>query len=310
MTSVPGIEEVAASSHTIGRGFSGQGIMMYGDDPATMRSIAEYRVWPGLDRLYRFEILAGRFLDEQRSSDRKGVILNEKAASLLGRTPMDIVGELVDMHSEPLEVIGVVKDFHYESAAVEVMPLVLTAYSKGIRVIALRHQEAEDAQQLLRSVDETIRGFDPDYVMISNFALNICETYYTREERLQKILLFGSVFSLLIVLLGIYALVSHNLVSRTREIGIRKVMGGSTGEMMSLIYRSTLKWTLLASMLAVPLAWLYLDRWLEDYAIRIPVYWWIFAAGITTIILFQSLITLGQTRRAARRNPVEALRYE
>jgi putative ABC transport system permease protein len=87
-------------------------------------------------------------------------------------------------------------------------------------------------------------------------------------------------------------------------------MGGSTREMMTLIYTSTLKWTLIASALAVPLSLLYLDRWLKDYSLRIPLYWWIFTLSIVLVVLFQSLITLGQTRRTARRNPVEALRYE
>ncbi|MEA3461503.1 MAG: FtsX-like permease family protein, partial [Bacteroidota bacterium] len=167
-----------------------------------------------------------------------------------------------------------------------------------------------DPQKILKSIAETIQTFDPDYVMVNRFATDICEGYYTSEERLQKILVFGSLFSIIIVLLGIYALVSHNMVARTKEIGIRKVMGGSTREMITLIYTSTLKWTLIASALAVPLSLIYMDRWLNDYAVRIPIYWWIFACSIAVVLIFQSLITLGQTRRTARRNPVEALRYE
>lgn len=310
LLSLPSIEEVGASSHTIGRGFSGQGILMYGEDPSTMRSIAEYRIWPGVDQLYRIQLAAGRYLDPERPADRKGVILNRKAVEMLGHSPESIIGEQVEMHSEALEVIGVAEDFHYESAAVEVMPLVLTAYSDAIRCIAVRYRPGEDAQQVVQELTRSIRQLDPDYVPIQSFATDICASYYKSEERLQKILLFGSLFSLLIVMLGIYALVSHNLVSRTKEIGIRKVMGGSTGQMMRLIYTSSLKWTLLASLLALPLAWLYLDRWLNAYVLRISLSWWIFAAGIAMVLLIQSLITLGQTRSTARKNPVEALRYE
>jgi putative ABC transport system permease protein len=100
------------------------------------------------------------------------------------------------------------------------------------------------------------------------------------------------------------------MLSRTKEIGIRKIMGGSTSQMISLIYSSTIKWTLLAAAVAVPLSWLYLNRWLNDYAVRIPLYWWIFVCSIALVVVFQSLITLGQTRKTARKNPVEALRYE
>ena len=271
LLSLPGIGDVAASWHTIGGGTSGQGILMVGVAPDDLRSIAEYRIRPGLCALYRFNLISGRFLEPDRVSDNRGVILNEKALEMQGRTPQDIVGEQVVMHDEPLDVVGVVKDFRFESAAVEVRPLVLTAYSDAIRTLSIRVDPGTDLQTLPGAIRDIFREFDPDYVMISRFATDIIEGYYTAEERLQKILLFGSLFSLVIVMLGIYALVSHNLVRRTKEIGIRKVMGGSTGEMITLIYKSTLKWSLLASILAIPLSWLYLDRWLNDFVLRIPL---------------------------------------
>ena len=146
--------------------------------------------------------------------------------------------------------------------------------------------------------------------MINRYASDIYTGYYKGEERLRNILGAGSILSVIIVLLGIYALVSHNIVSRTKEIGIRKVMGGSTGSMLVMIYRSALKWTALAAIIAVPLSWLYLNNWLQDYTVRIPLYWWIFAASILLVAIFETLITLGQTWRTARKNPVEALRYE
>lgn len=307
---IPGIENVAASTHTIGRGYSGQGINMQGDDPSLARSISEYRIWPGLCQLYQFNLLAGRFLEEDRSSDRAGVILNEEAVEMLGKTPQNIIGESVVMHADPLEVIGVVEDFHFQSAARSIEPLVLTAYSEYLRCISIRYLPGSDPQHIVQSIGNTIKTFDPDYVMINSYATDICNSYYTSEERLQKILMFGSLFSILIVMLGIYALVSHNILRRTREIGIRKVMGGSTREMMILIYTSTLKWTMIASALAVPLALLYLDRWLNNFAVQIKLHWWIFAGSIMIVLVFQTLITLGRSRRTARRNPVEALSYE
>lgn len=310
LLSIPGVKEVAASSHTIGGGYSGQGILMYGDDPEHARSIAEYRIRPGLCHLYQFNLLAGRFLDPERPADNQGVILNEKAVKMLGSTPQEIVGQSVDMHGEPLEVIGVVEDFHFESAAREVDPLVLTAYSENIRNISVRYSPGSDPQEIVRSISDTFREIDPDYIMVNRFAEDICQNYYTREERLQKIVFSGSLFSIIIVLLGIYALVSHNMVARTKEIGVRKVMGGSTSDMMILIYTSTLKWTVIGSVLAIPLSYFYLKSWLNDYAVRIPLHWWIFLCSILVVVIFQTLLTLGQTWRTARRNPVEALRYE
>ncbi len=305
-----GIEEVAASGHTIGAGNSGQSIRMYSDDPDQVMGINEYRILPGMCQLYQLNLVAGRFLDPERAPDRSGVILNVEAANMLGKKPQELIGESVVMFEDPMEVIGVVEDFNYRSASESIAPLVLTAYSERIRNIAIRTSPGSDPQEILRSIDLTIRSFDPAYVIIHRYATDLIKGYYAGEARLQKILLSGSLLSVLIVLLGIYSLVSHNMVRRTKEIGIRKVMGGSTREMMTMIYGSTLKWTLFASLLAIPLSLLYLKQWLSNYAVRIPLYWWIFASSIILVLLFQSLITLGRTRQTARRNPVEALRYE
>jgi putative ABC transport system permease protein len=305
-----GIEEVGASDHTIGAGNSGQSIRMFQDEPNQVKGINEYRIMPGLCHLYQFNLVAGRFLDPERAPDRNGVILNEEAANLLGKKPEELIGESVVMFSDPMEVIGVVQDFNYQSAARRIGPLAITAYSDGIRNIAVRITPGTDPQEILGAIDETIRSFDPDYVMVHRFATDIIEGYYVGEKRLQKILLSGSLLSVLIVLLGIYALVSHNMVARTKEIGIRKVMGGSTSGMMILIYSSTLIWTLVGSVLAIPLSYFYLKAWLNDFTVRIPAYWWIFVCGILVVVLFQTLLTLGQTHRTARRNPVETLRYE
>jgi len=124
------ILDVSASNHFIGRGSSGQGIRIYGDDPSQVRSIREYRVYPGLCHLYQFKLISGRFLDPERVSDRTGVILNEAAVKLLEDIPSEIIGKQLVMHRDPLEVIGVVEDFNYSSAARSIEPLVFTAYSE------------------------------------------------------------------------------------------------------------------------------------------------------------------------------------
>ena len=310
LLSIPGVEQVAASGHFIGAGYSGQGIRKYGDSPSQSKTISEYRIQPGLCNLYGFTLIHGRFFDPARISDRSGVLLNEAAVQMLGSTPEKIVGETVTMWEDPMEVIGVIEDFHYESAANAIQPLMLTSYSDRIRNIPVRIAPQADIMETLDLISSTIKSFDQDYIMIHRFASDIYEDYYTGEERVRDILGAGSILSIIIVIMGIYALVSHNIISRTKEIGIRKVMGGSTREMMVMIYMSTLQWTVIASLIALPLCWLYLNKWLNGYVARIPLYWWIFVSSILLVFLFETLITLGQTWKAARRNPVDALRYE
>ena len=310
LLNIPGVEQVAASGHFIGSGYSGQGIRKYGDSPSQSKTISEYRILPGLCNLYEFTLIQGRFFDPARISDRSGVLLNEAAVQMLGSTPEAIVGESVTMWEDPMEVLGVIKDFHYVSAANDIEPLMFTAYSDRIRNIPIRIAPQADIMATLDQISSTIKSFDQDYIMIHQFASEIYEDYYTGEERVRNILGAGSILSIIIVIMGIYALVSHNIISRTKEIGIRKVMGGSTREMIVMIYKSTLLWTVIASLIALPLCWLYLNKWLNGYVARIPLYWWIFASSILLVFLFETLITLGQTWKAARRNPVDALRYE
>ena len=310
LLNIPGVEKVAASGHYIGMGYSGQGIRMYGDSPSQSKMISEYRILPGLCDLYEFSLVSGRYFDPDRESDRSGVLLNETAVQMLGYIPENIVGESVVMWQDPMDVIGVVKDFHYESAANAIEPLMFTAYSDRIRNIPVRIESQADLTGTLALINQTIKSFDQDYIMSHLSASDIYREYYTGEDRLRNIMAAGSILSLIIVIMGIYALVSHNIISRTKEIGIRKAMGGSTRGMMVMIYRSTLVWTVIASVLALPFCWLYLDQWLDNYVARIPMHWWIFAGSIGMVFLFETLITLGQTWKAARRNPVDSLRYE
>jgi putative ABC transport system permease protein len=310
LLNIPGVEQVAASGHFIGSGYSGQGIRNYGDSPSQSKTISEYRIWPGLCSLYEFTLINGRFFDPNRVSDRSGVLLNEAAVQMLGNTPELIVGESVTMWEDPMEVIGVIKNFHYQSAANAIEPLMFTAYSDRIRNIPVRISHQADITATLDLITRAIKSFDQDYIMIHQFASDIYEGYYTGEERVRNILGAGTILSIIIVIMGIYALVSHNIISRTKEIGIRKVNGGSTSEMMVMIYLSTLQWTVIASLISLPLCWLYLDKWLNGFVVRIPLYWWIFASSILLVFLFETLITLGQTWNAARKNPVDALRYE
>lgn len=310
LLNIPGVEEVAASSHFIGSGFSGQGVRYYGDSKDQSKSISEYRIHPGLCKLYQFKLISGRFFDPYRISDRSGVLLNEAAVQMLGSTPEKIVGESLVMWEDPMEVLGVIEDFHYESAARDIRPLMMTAYSERILNIPVRIAAQANMVETLAQINRTMKSFDQDYIMLQEYATDIYNRYYIKEERLRNILGAGSILSIIIVIMGIYALVSHNIISRTKEIGIRKVMGGSIREMMVMIYESTLQWTVIASLIALPLIWLYLNKWLNGYVVRIPMYWWIFASSILLVFLFETLITLGQTWKAARKNPVDALRYE
>jgi putative ABC transport system permease protein len=308
LLNLPEVSGVAAASHTIGGGTSGQGIRLMESSPENVLSINEYRIQPGLCSLLELELKEGRFFDPERESDRKGVILNEAAAKMLGLSTA--TGRQVIMFSEPLEVIGVVKDFHYESAARIVQPLVLSAYSANMSTILVKLEPQADQAEAMKKVEGVLKSFDNGYVLNSRNTLDMYKRYYAGEERLVVLIRMGAALAVFIVMMGVFMLVSQSIARRTKEIGIRKVMGGSVAEMVRLIYSGSLVWIAIASLIAIPLSYFMLQRWLQDFAVKAPLEWWLFAQGIVLVLILQTIITFGQTWRAANKNPVESLRYE
>jgi putative ABC transport system permease protein len=305
---IPEISGIAATSHTIGGGCSGQGIRLAESPEDNVLSINEYRIQPGLCELLELSLTEGRFFDPERETDRKGVILNEAALKMLGLTSS--VGRQVVMDTEPMDIIGVVKDFRYESAANIVQPLVMTAYSNDMWTIMARVADNADMPATLAKIGQVLKSFDSGYIASANKTLDIYRNYYAEEERLGQLTRLGAALAVVIVMMGIFMLVSQSIARRTKEIGIRKVLGSSTLKMLALIYANSLKWTAVAAAVAIPLSYFVLQNWLQDYAVKTPLSWWLFVQGIAIILILETLITLGQTWRAATRNPVEALRYE
>lgn len=305
---IPEISGVSASIHTIGGGVSGQGIRLLESAEDNQISINEYRIQPGLCELMEFQLKEGRFFDEERPTDRKGVILNEAAMDALGLS--SALERKVVMFDEPMEVIGVVKNFRYESAANSIQPLVLTAYSDNFWNMVVRIVPNADMSTVMTKIEKTIKSFDDGYIINSAKTQDIYKNYYADEERLAQLTRLSAVLAIIIVAMGIFMLISQSIARRTKEIGIRKVLGGSIIEMLMLIYSSSLKITFIAAVIAIPLSYFMLQSWLQNFAVKAPLAWWLFLQGLAIVLILQFLITFGQTWRAATRNPVEALRDE
>ncbi|MFO7925033.1 MAG: ABC transporter permease [Bacteroidales bacterium] len=308
LLNIPEVAGVAASGHTIGGGCSGQGIRLLESQSDNILGINEYRVQPGLCRLLELELKEGRFFDPELTTDRQSVILNEAAERMLGLTSAN--GRRVVMFQDPLEVIGVVRDFHYSSAANTIQPLVFTAYSGNINNIVVRIASHADYASAMEKIEQTLKSFDEGYIITTRNTGDIYRSFYAGEERLGKLIRMGAIIAVVIVMMGIFMLVSQSISRRTKEMGIRKVLGGSTTKMLAILYSGTLRWIAISSVIAIPVSYYMLDRWLQDYAVKAPLNWWLFMQAILIVIIMQMVITFWQTWKAARRNPVESLRYE
>ena len=308
LLTIPEVEGVSAAAHTIGFGGSGQGIRLLESPADNILTINEYRVQPGLCSLLELELKEGRFFNPELATDRQSVILNEAAERMLGLS--SAVGRQVVMFQNPLEVIGVVKDFHYSSAANEIQPLVFTAYSENISNFLVRLAATAYTRPAMEKIEQTLRSFAEGYIISTRYTSDIYRNFYAAEQRLGRIIRVSATIAVVIVMMGIFMLVSHTISRRTKEIGIRKVLGGSTSRMIAILYYSSLKWIAIASAVAIPVSYFLLDRWLRDYAVKAPLSWWLFVLGVAIVLALQTVITIWQTWSIARRNPVESLRYE
>jgi putative ABC transport system permease protein len=209
------------------------------------------------------------------------------------------------------KVIGVIKDFHFNSLQHAVEPLVILPRMprNGFSQITMRVDMTKPAE-VLKLVEENWKKYFPDYSLEYSFMDKKLQEQYKSEERFAKFFLYFSVLSLLIACLGLFGLTAYATQQRTKEIGVRKVLGASVKGIVTLISQDFLKLVVIASVISFPLAWWIMNKWLQDFAYRIHIGWWVYViAGMVALVI--ALVTVSfQAIKAAIANPVKSLRTE
>ena len=305
---IPGVEMVSASQHMVGGGTSGQGIYRFGSDSKIYKSINEYRVLPGLCELMEFKLLAGNFFREADPGNKKYVVLNEEAVKMLGL--QNPIGEKVVMFEDPMEVIGVVKDFYYNTPAQKIQPIALTCYRDYPQLIYIRFNKTINKAKAAQLVLPVFRQFDPDFLLNTNWSDVIYDAKFNGEKTLSRIIFTSTMLSLLVALLGLFAIHSFSISRRIKEVGIRKVAGSTTWEVVVLLSGNVFTRIAIAAAVALPVAWLIGQRWLEGYSNRIQIGLLLLLIPLILHTIVALLATFTISYRVATRNPVEALRYE
>ncbi|WP_421919976.1 ABC transporter permease [Marinifilum sp.] len=305
---LPLIRFVSASDHIPGGGTSGQAFTVMGEEENKQKSFNSYRIQPDYFKTSGIEISQGRSFKETGKMHEKGIIINETGAKLLKQK--DVIGLNVEYKGHAQEIIGVVKDFHFQSLRNQVEPLMFTHNSYGMISDILIRYQGDELQQVLEEVTNVIRKFDPGYVLDYTIIKEFNRGKYRAEERSMTFIGYSSIISLVLALLGLYALSLFMVQKRTKEIGIRKVNGASMWQITSLLFSTFSKWLSIAFVIAVPISYFIMKNWLEQFAYHInidPILFLI--AGMITALF--ALLTVGrQTWKAANQNPVESLRYE
>jgi putative ABC transport system permease protein len=266
-------------------------------------------------------IVAGRdFSRDMATDEREAFLVNETAVKEWGLgTPQAALGKPIHWNEwvpadslNPVKkgrIVGVVKDFHYKSLHEKVTPSVIHIYPQVTYTVAARLREP----QVKSSIDYISRvweSFSPGYPLDYKFMDETYGAMYRNEEKLSQLLWIFAIVAILVGCMGLFGLAAFSAEQRTKEIGIRKVLGASVFNIMGLLSKNFLLLILLSALLAFPFAWWAMKSWLDDFPYRVEISWWVFALAIVAALVI-ALITISfQSIRAATTNPVKSLRTE
>lgn len=261
-------------------------------------------------------IIKGRNFSKAFGEDSSAFIINETAAKVLGYD--DPIGKNIysNFQDGPSDkprlmaytIIGVVKDFHFESLRQNIFPLGLRLLHNN-NLISFKINAA-DAKPLVKQMETKWKAMAPGMPFSYRFMDDAFDNMYREDQRVGKLTLSFSILAILIACLGLFGLVTYMAEQRTKEIGVRKVLGATITNVVTLLSKDFLKLVIISAILAFPVAWWAMHAWLQDFAFRISIEWWVFAiAGFAALLI--ALVTVSfQAIKAAIANPVKSLRTE
>jgi putative ABC transport system permease protein len=256
--------------------------------------------------VFGIELIAGRDFSKEIKSDMGGAcMINETAAKAFGWTPEEAIGKV---YGNDFPVIGVIRDIHMHSMHEPIQPLMLILHNGRGRYISLKVRP-ERISETIALVEKTFKKYSP-FPLEYSFLDDRFDELYKSEMKMGEIFGFFTVLSILIASLGIFGMAAFSTGQRTKEIGIRKVMGASVRSIMTLLSRDFLILVVVAFFIALPFAWYAIDQWLQDFAYKIDIEWWVFALAGLFVLLIAYLAIGYQSIKAAFINPVDSLRSE
>jgi putative ABC transport system permease protein len=262
---------------------------------------------------YGIEMAAGRNFSRQFNTDTAGFVVNEATVQTLGWGSAEkAIGKNFKYGDVTGKIIGVTKDFHFESLHQRIVPIVMTLLKPEqnfYNQLSVK-MNTGNAEGSVRSIEKIWKSYLPEIPFEFTFMDDNFNKLYLSEQRQSKLFTIFSCIAIFIACLGLLGLSSFAITQRVKEIGIRKVLGAGTGTIVVLLSRDFLKLVMVAALIAFPIAWFAMYKWLSDFAYRIPISWWIFVvAGIVAAAI--ALLTVSiQAIKAATANPVKSLRTE
>ncbi|MBW1299073.1 ABC transporter permease [Aquimarina litoralis] len=304
---IPGVVSASFMNGSILDATDGQGGFDWGGDPSDKNIMFHSpRVGYEFTEVMGIELLEGRRFSKEFNDDYNKIILNASAAKLMGL--QNPVGTIIDKSNQKMEIIGVVADFQYGSLHKKLEPLILRFRKFGSDIVLKLNGTPSEAT--IDQIASLHSDFQPGYPFEFSFLDTEYQQLYEAENKVASLSKIFTLFVILISCLGLLGLTIFNAEQRRKEIGVRKILGASVMGIVKLLSKDFLKLVLIAIVVAIPIGWLLMNRWLQDFAYRIHIDWWIFViAGLVAILIAFVTISI-QAIKTALANPTTALRSE
>ena len=265
------------------------------------------RIDPGFLKVFDVPLLTGRnFSTENGIDSRTSRILNQTAVEALGLTPETAIGKKLFHNNQITTIIGVVRDFHIHSMHLPIQPLILSMDQQYEGYLSVKIASA-NTTETLRFIENSFSQFSSHPFQYS-FLDHEYNRLYKSDVQLGRMFLFFAILSIMIASIGLFGLAAFSVQQRTKEVGIRKVLGAGEHNIIKLMASQFIRTVLIGFGLAIPIIWLVMNSWLQGFAYRVNIDWWIFA--LTGLLLtISALLMIGfQSFKIATINPVNALR--
>ncbi|HTJ12923.1 MAG TPA: ABC transporter permease [Dinghuibacter sp.] len=312
LKTIPGIRYAALGEEPMSSSYnSGSFSTATGNPELDSRNVFRKRIDTGYFRIYGFHLLAGRNI--LASDTATEYVINESAVKAFGfNSPQDAIGNLIGERGAPkLPIVGVVADFHTQNFYTTIDPVAMMADNEKLSTINLKMDgNVHNWQATLKAAERRWNTFYPAGSFTYSFYDDTIAALYKDERNMVTLVNLTTAIAIFISCLGLFGLAVLTAHQRTREIGIRKVLGASVAGIVGLLSREYVQLVGLAIAIATPVTWWAMHRWLQNFAYKTPLSWWLFAlAGILAIAA--ALLTVGfQALKAARANPVKSLKTE
>jgi ABC-type antimicrobial peptide transport system permease subunit len=314
LKAIPGIAMVSLCTNPPSSNNTWSGTMKYKDGKREIESDVQQKYGDSnYIKLYGLKLLAGKNITT--TDTVTSYLINETFAHILGfQKPQQAIGKYIEWSDKQIPITGVVSDFIQRSLHEPVKPLAIASWNNPERNFSMALQPQNEAgtawKNTITKIEKAFKEVYPEDDFEYSFFDEDIAKYYRAEQNISSLLKWTAGLAIFISCLGLLGLVIYTTTQRTKEVGVRKVLGASVSQIVSLISKDFILLVLFAFLIATPVAWIGMNRWLQNFAFRTEISWWIFLSGAAIMIVI-ALLTLGfQTIKAAIANPVKSLRTE